>query len=78
MAEVEEGYRFVEWTGDVNTIANVNTAKTTMTMHGDYSIMANFEEIPPPGLNRPLIGGILAAVVVAGLLVPFFFRRRPA
>jgi hypothetical protein len=41
-AEAEEGYRFVEWTGDVDTIAAVNNTITTITMNGDYSITANF------------------------------------
>jgi hypothetical protein len=36
------GYRFVNWTGDVDTIANINSASTTITMDGDYSITANF------------------------------------
>ena len=40
------GYQFVNWTGDVDTIANVNAASTTITMNGDYSITANFEAIP--------------------------------
>jgi len=39
------GYRFVNWTGDVDTIADVNDATTTMTMNDDYSITANFKEI---------------------------------
>jgi hypothetical protein len=42
VAEPEAGYRFVKWTGDVDTIANVNAAVTTITMDGDYSILANF------------------------------------
>jgi len=42
VAEAEEGYRFVNWTGDVDTIANVNAASTTITMNEDYSIMATF------------------------------------
>ena len=42
VAEPEEGYRFVNWTGDVDTIGNVNAAATTITMNGDYSITANF------------------------------------
>jgi hypothetical protein len=41
------GYYFVNWTGDVSTIANVNAAETTITMNGGYSITANFEQIPP-------------------------------
>jgi hypothetical protein len=46
VAEAEDGYRFVNWTGDVTTIANVNDASTTITMNGHYSISANFEPIP--------------------------------
>jgi len=34
---------FVEWTGDVDTIANVKAASTTIRMDDDYSIRANFE-----------------------------------
>jgi uncharacterized repeat protein (TIGR02543 family) len=45
VAEADEGYLFDEWTGDVGTIANVNDAITTVTVNGDYSITANFEEI---------------------------------
>jgi hypothetical protein len=41
-AEAEEGYRFVEWTGDIGTIADVEAAETTVTMNGDYSITAEF------------------------------------
>ena len=40
------GYRFVNWTGDVGTITNVNAASTTVTMNDSYSITANFEPIP--------------------------------
>jgi hypothetical protein len=47
VAKADSGYRFVNWTGDVTTIANVNGASTTITMNDDYSIVANFEEIPP-------------------------------
>jgi len=46
VATPDAGYQFVEWTGDVGTIADVNAATTTITMNGDYSITADFEEIP--------------------------------
>jgi hypothetical protein len=36
-------YRFKEWTGDVDTIADVNAAATNITMDDSYSITANFE-----------------------------------
>jgi len=42
VAESEDGYSFVEWTGDVDTVDDVNAAETTITMQGDYSITANF------------------------------------
>ena len=42
-ARADEHWHFVEWTGDVGTIANVNAAQTTITMYDSYSITANFE-----------------------------------
>jgi hypothetical protein len=42
VAEAGEGYRFVNWTGDVDDIANVSDAATTITMNDDYSVTANF------------------------------------
>jgi uncharacterized repeat protein (TIGR02543 family) len=45
VATPDTGYRFVNWTGDVGTIANVNAATTTITMNGNYSITANFAEV---------------------------------
>jgi len=80
VAKPDEGYQFVNWTGDVDTIANVNATQTTTTMDGNYSLRANFEAIVPPeelGSNWTLIGGAIAAVVVVGLGV-FFVRRRRA
>jgi hypothetical protein len=43
VAQPEEGYRFVNWTGDVNTIADVTAAATNITMDESYSITAKFE-----------------------------------
>jgi hypothetical protein len=45
VAEAEEGYQFVEWTGNVSTISDVNAAATNITMNGDYSITANFGSV---------------------------------
>ncbi len=42
MAIPDPGYRFVAWTGDVDTIADIYAATTTITMNGDYSIHAAF------------------------------------
>jgi alpha-tubulin suppressor-like RCC1 family protein len=75
MAKPENDYRFVRWAGDVGTIANVNAAQTTITMDGDYSITANFEEKQP--VNWALIGGIIGAAVIVGAVI-FFARRKRA
>jgi hypothetical protein len=42
VAEAEEGYRFVEWTGDVASIGNVDAAITYIIMNADHSITADF------------------------------------
>jgi hypothetical protein len=46
VAEAAEGFRFVNWTGDVGTLADVNAAASTITMSADYSIVANFQIMP--------------------------------
>ena len=63
VAEPEQGYRFVRWTGDVSTVGNVNTASTTITMHDDYSVTAAFA-MPPIQYNLIIAstaGGSVAA-----------------
>jgi hypothetical protein len=42
VAEAEDSHGFAKWTGDVDSIADVNAASTNITMNGDYSITANF------------------------------------
>jgi len=42
VAIAEFFHYFDKWTGDVGPIADVNSAATTITMNGDYSITANF------------------------------------
>jgi hypothetical protein len=46
-AEPDEGYAFVKWTGDVDSITDVDAAQTTITMNGSYSVTANFESWHP-------------------------------
>jgi len=46
VAAAEGGYYFVNWSGDVDTIDNINAPTTTITMKGDYSVTANFEQLP--------------------------------
>jgi uncharacterized repeat protein (TIGR02543 family) len=42
----DTGYRFVEWTGDVGSIGDTNSASTDITVNDDYSLTARFEQIP--------------------------------
>jgi len=41
-ATPDANYHFVNWTGNVGTIADDEDATTTITMNGDYTITANF------------------------------------
>lgn len=42
VAAAASGYHFTNWSGNVDTIANVYAAATTITMDSSYSIIANF------------------------------------
>jgi hypothetical protein len=42
LAVADACYEFINWTGDVGTIADADAASTNITMNGDYSITANF------------------------------------
>lgn len=46
VAESDTGYEFARWTGDVDTIADVNAASTSITMNNDCYICAHFREAP--------------------------------
>ena len=43
VATPDDGYQFRSWTGDIANIANPSAASTTITMNGNYAILANFE-----------------------------------
>jgi hypothetical protein len=45
VATADASYHFVNWTGtavDAGKVANPNAASTTVTMNGDYTVVANF------------------------------------
>jgi uncharacterized repeat protein (TIGR02543 family) len=46
VAEPDTGYEFARWTGNVDTIADVNSTSTTITMNSEYYISAHFREAP--------------------------------
>jgi Divergent InlB B-repeat domain len=43
IADPQENYHFVGWTGDTTTINDPQSASTWMSIEGDYAIQANFE-----------------------------------
>jgi hypothetical protein len=47
VAEPDEHYQFLSWTGDVSTIGNSTAAATTITMNASHSIAATFETSHP-------------------------------
>lgn len=72
-----DGFQFVAWTGDVETIADAGAAVTTIVIEGDHSITAAFAEVASvEPRNRGLIIGMIAAGVVTPVAIMFVRRRR--
>lgn len=53
VATPDDGYSFQSWTGDIEDIAEPNSASTNITISGDYSITAEFQEEGGPGPSQP-------------------------
>jgi hypothetical protein len=66
VADPDDGCRFVEWTGDVATINDLNAASTTVITDGDYSITANFEEQEEEEPPSDTTGGCFIATAAYG------------
>ena len=66
VARTDEGYQFVHWTGDVDTIADIEAPSTTITMNGNYSIGAHFQVIPPQQYNLAMSSTNGGTVVTPG------------
>jgi hypothetical protein len=65
IAQPDEGYEFVKWTGDLDTIADVNAARTTIAMNGAYSITANFESLHPEPVALLLVASTEGGLVTS-------------
>ena len=70
VAVAEEGYYFVNWSGDVSAVANIFAAATTVTMDSDYSIIANFEQGLAVPLDRDIGVAIRGDIGERGYLFP--------
>ena len=88
VATPDSGYRFVNWSGDVEAVVDVNAPSTIITsMQGNYVIRANFEAIPPVlvvGLTGYPVNklAVMAPWIVLGTLIlagaSLLVRRRRA
>ena len=73
-ATADSGYEFVAWTGDTDSIADVNAASTTITMDSDKTISADFEEeaeLSITGITPNeawIFGGVVAEITGTGLM----------
>jgi hypothetical protein len=67
VAEADDNYYFVQWTGDVDTIANVGAASTTITIEGDYTITAEFGFDPQQVIEYELT---ISSTVGGSVIVP--------
>ena len=63
VATAQGCYEFVNWTGDVSTVADTSDPTTTITVKGDYTVQANFAPIGPALLISSSAGG---SVIVPG------------
>ncbi len=53
VAVPDDGYHFETWIGDIADITDPNAASTNITVNGDYSITASFEEGGGPSPSDP-------------------------
>jgi len=65
IAQPDEGYDFVRWTGDVNSIADLDAAQTTITVNGSYSVTANFESWHPEPVALLLVSSSQGGSVIS-------------
>ncbi len=67
-----DSWEFVSWTGDVSTVADVNSATTTITItpNKDYEITANFQVKPAEPEPEPEPSGGMCFIATAAYGAP--------
>jgi hypothetical protein len=79
VATPDSGYQFVNWTGDLDEIADVNAASSYITLNDDYSITANFENVGDGGASCGManaIDNVPIALVLLGIVAVWATKRR--
>ena len=73
MATADDGYEFFAWTGDVDTIDDAVSANTTITMNGNYVLVAEFAPFETCSLLievNPIEGGDITTPGVGAFIFP--------
>jgi hypothetical protein len=52
-ATPDDGYKFQAWTGNIDDIGDPNSASTNITINGDCSVAASFEQEGGPSPSQP-------------------------
>jgi len=73
VAQSDEGYQFAKWTGNVSTVADVNSAETTIAMNASYSLTATFETSHPEPVGLLTIHSTSGGSVTTPGVGEFFF-----
>ena len=73
---VAKGFQFVSWSGDVEEVADVKAASSTIALFTDASITANFASNRPgctglEGLERGVDDPVNVGFLGLALLLPF-------
>jgi len=66
LAAPHAGYRFVNWTGHVNSVDNFNVVSATVSIKDNYSIIANFEKIPSIQYDLTISSSAGGTVMIPG------------
>jgi hypothetical protein len=65
VAQPDEGYEFVKWTGDVDNIADINAEQTSITINGSYSVTANFDSWHPEPVALLIVSSTGGGLVIS-------------
>jgi hypothetical protein len=65
IAQPDEGYEFVKWTGDVDNIADIDAEQTSITINGSYSVTANFDSWHPEPVALLIVSSTGGGLVIS-------------
>ncbi|UCG54561.1 MAG: hypothetical protein JSV32_08305 [Dehalococcoidia bacterium] len=74
-ASPDEGWEFLEWSGDIDTLGERLSSSTTIVMDGDYTITARFrlQVVIPTSISNVVFNPTMPATLSYGEQVTFEF-----